>query len=136
MNVKLPLYQLIALAGNALRRATNNGNEEWQQAWQELLEQCEELLPSGSGFDAGTKIEHASDSKIVLRTSYHHMNESGYYDGWTEHTVTVVPKLAHGFDLRISGRNRNNVKEYIADVFFDVLRSEVVWDGEKVERVE
>jgi len=135
-NVKLPLYQLIALVGNALRRATNNGNEEWQQAWQELLEKCEELLPSGSGFDEGTTIEYAGSDKIVLRTSYHHMDEHGYYDGWTEHTVTVIPSLAHGFDIRVGGRNRNGVKEYIADVFFDVLRSEVTWDGETVERVE
>ena len=135
MERKLPLYQLIARAGDVLRHATNKGNEEWQQAWRELLEQCEELLPSGSGFDSGTRIEHASSSKIVLRTAYHHMID-GYYDGWTEHTVTVVPNLVYGFDLRVSGRNRNDVKEYIADVFFDVLRQEVVWDGEKVEWVQ
>jgi len=131
MNVKLPLYRLIARAGDALRHATNNGNEEWQQAWQELLEKCEELLPSGSGFDAGTEIEYAGSDKIVLRTAYHHMID-GYYDGWTEHTVTVIPSLAHGFDIRVGGRDRNNVKEYIAEVFVDVLRQEVVWDGEKL----
>jgi len=135
MERKLPLYQLIARAGDALRYATNSGNEEWRQVWEELLEQCEELLPSGSGFDAGTSIVEASSSKIVLRTSYHHMSD-GYYDGWTDHTVTVIPNLVNGFDLKISGRNRNDVKEYIADVFYDVLRSEVIWDGEKLERAE
>jgi len=134
--MKLPLYQLIARAGDAANNCAAQGNREWQQVWEELLAKCEELLPSGSGFDSGTKIEYASSSKIVLQTSYHHMNEYGYYDGWTEHTVTVIPNLVHGFDLRISGRNRNDVKEYIADVFCDALRSEVVWDGEKVERVE
>jgi len=131
MNVKLPLYRLIARAGDALRHATNNGNEEWQQAWQELLEKCEELLPSGSGFDAGTEIEYAGSDKIVLRTAYHHMID-GYYDGWTEHVITVVPSLTHGFDIRVGGRNKNDVKGYIAEVFYDVLRQEVVWDGEKL----
>ena len=133
---RMPLYQLIARAGDAANNCARNGNAEWKQVWEELLAQCEELLPSGSGFDAGTRIEQARSSKIVLRTSYHHLNECGYYDGWTEHTVTVIPNLVHGFDLKISGRDKNGVKEYIAEVFYDVLRSEVAWDGEKVQRVE
>lgn len=135
MKMKLPLYRLIAQAGEAAHICARNGNGEWQQAWQELLTQCEELLPSGSGFDAGTSVVEASSSKIVLQTSFHHMSD-GYYDGWTEHTVTVVPDLASGFHLRISGRNRNHIKEYIEEVFDLVLRSEVVWDRDKVERAE
>ena len=135
MKRRMPLYQLIARAGDAANNCARNGNAEWQQVWEELLAQCEELLPSGSGFDAGTKIEHASASKIVLQTSYHHMSD-GYYDGWTEHTVTVVPNLRFGFELRISGRNRNDVKEHIEYVFDNALLSEVVWDGEKVERAQ
>lgn len=136
MNVKQPLYRLIARAGDAARYCEEHGNTEWKQAWEELLAKFEELLPSGSGFDAGTKIEHAGASKIVLRTSFHHMNENGYYDGWTEHVITVIPDLVNGFDLRISGRNRNGIKEYIADVFFDVLKQEFIWDGHKIKRAE
>ena len=131
--MKLPLYQLIARAGDAAIYCAKRGSEEWLQVWEDLLAQCEELLPSGSGFDAGTKIESASASKIVLKTAYHHMNECGYYDGWTEHVIVVVPNFMYELDLKIGGRNKNNVKEYIADVFYEVLRREVVWDGEKVE---
>jgi len=134
--MKLPLYQLIARAGDAANRCVVHGNTEWQRVWEELLEQCEELLPSGSGFDAGTKIEYAGADKIVLRTAYHHMNDSGYYDGWTEHVITVVPSLTHGFDIRVGGRNKNDVKGYIAEVFYDVLGQEVVWDGEKLALTE
>ena len=134
--MKLPLYRLIARAGVAADNCAKHGNTEWQQVWDELLEKCEELLPSGSGFDAGTTIEYASASKIVLRTSFHHMNEHGYYDGWTEHVITVIPDLVNGFDLRISGRNRDGIKEYIADVFFDVLKQEFIWDGHKIKRAE
>ena len=136
MKRRMPLYQLIARAGNAANYCARNGNGEWQQAWQELLEQCEELLPSGSGFDAGTSIVEASSERIVLKTAYHHLDGNGNYDGWTEHTVTVVPDLAFGFRLRISGRNKNDVKEYITDVFDQALLSEVVWDREKVERAQ
>lgn len=48
-----------------------------------------EALPSGSGFDAGTRIEKSSDFSVVFFTEYHHMNEMGYYDGWTKHTVKI-----------------------------------------------
>lgn len=133
---RLPLYQFIARAGANAANCAERGNTEWQQVWEEALAQCEELLPSGSGFDAGTKIEYAGADKIVLQTSFHHIDEHGSYDGWTEHTVTVTPNLAYGFGIRVSGHNKNDVKEYIADVFYDVLWSEVVWDGEKLERAE
>ena len=61
-----------------------------------------DFMPSGSGFDAGTKLDldlsHAE--RLVFTTSYHHMNDGGYYDGWTEHTVTVTP-----------GFNGSNIKD-------------------------
>lgn len=133
--MKLPLYQLIARAGDALDYCAKRGSEEWVQVWEDLLAQCEELLPSGSGFDAGTKIEYASASKIVLKTAYHHMID-GYYDEWTEHVITVLPNFMYDFDLKIGGRNKNDIKEYIADVFYEALRREVIWDGEKVEEAE
>src|SRR5690606_6303880 len=69
MNVKkLPLYRLIARAGKAASYCEKNGNKEWQQAWEELLEKCEELLPSGSGIDAANKNTQASASTSVMRT--------------------------------------------------------------------
>ena len=52
--------------------------------------------------------------------------ETGMYDGWTEHTVTVRPSLQFGFRLSISGRNRNGIKDYIAEVFGEILNTEVV----------
>jgi len=132
--MKLPLYQLIARAGDAANYCAKRGSKEWLQVWEDLLAQCEEqLLPSGSGFNAGTKIEYAGSDKIVLRTSFHHMNEHGYYDGWTEHVIVAVPNFIYELDLKVGGRNKNGVKEYIADVFYEVLRREVVYDGEKVE---
>lgn len=87
-------------------------------------------MPSGSGFDAGTRIDfnvsHAE--KLVFTTSFHHMNETGYYDGWTEHTITVTPSLANHFNLRISGRNRNDIKDMIYEQFQYCLMTDVEWD--------
>lgn len=89
---------------------------------------CKDFMPSGSGFDSGTTLDldasHAD--KFVFTTSYHHMTE-GSYDGWTEHTVTVTPSLQHRFNLRVSGRNRGDIKEYIVDAFNNALESDVEW---------
>ena len=56
------------------------------------------------------------------------MNENGYYDGWTEHTVTVTPALSGEFHLRISGRNRNDIKDMIHESFDHLLRTDVRYD--------
>lgn len=102
-------------------------NDIWFAKHEGRIEELvSENMPSGSGFDAGTKIdfEASHGAKLVFTTSFHHMNEVGYYDGWTEHTVTVTPSFT-GFNLRISGRNRNDIKEYIGDVFHTALGVEV-----------
>jgi hypothetical protein len=86
-----------------------------------------ELLPSGSGFDCGTKFVSADDSKIVFTTEFHHMNENGFYDGWTQHRVTVRASLSLGIDIVVSGRDRNGVKDYIAQAFSAVMLDEFEW---------
>jgi hypothetical protein len=45
------------------------------------------------------------------------MNDVGYYDGWTEHTVTVTGSLTSGYKMTISGRDRNDIKEYLYETF-------------------
>jgi hypothetical protein len=114
------LYSELASLVQARANCAESGNDEWFSRHAERIETLvSEHMPSGSGFDSGTKIDldasHAD--KLVFTTSFHHMHESGMYDGWTEHTVTVTPSLTSGFHLRISGRNRNDIKEYIADCF-------------------
>ncbi len=84
------------------------------------------FAPSGSGFDAGTVLsDESTGEKLVFTTEYHHMNESGFYDGWTSHNVVVRPSLLHGFVLTVSGRDRNGIKDYIHDCFYEFLRKEV-----------
>jgi hypothetical protein len=95
-----------------------------------------EYMPSGSGFDCGTKMDliESHAEKLVFNTGFHHMNDGGYYDGWTEHTVTVTPSFS-GFNLRVSGRNRNEIKDYIHEMFSHALRTElpvVTRDGKPV----
>jgi len=83
-------------------------------------------LPSGSGFDSGSQIDvgRSRSDKLVLTTSFHHMNDAGYYDGWTNHEVIVKPDW-DGISLRVTGKNWRDIKEYIYDCFHCALNEEV-----------
>ena len=95
-------------------------------AQRRLEELTKKYMPSGSGFDSGTQFDIHGGAYKNLRfvTSFHHMNEGGY-DGWTEHVVTVMPSLAYGFELKISGRNRNDIKGMMYDTFQAILEQPI-----------
>lgn len=102
-------------------------NKEWFEKHEARIEELvKNYMPSGSGFDCGTKIDldRSTPEKLVFYTDFHHMNE-GYYDGWTDHRITVRPSLLCNFTLTISGRNRNEIKDYIHQVFDCALNEEV-----------
>lgn len=117
-------YQELATAIIARSNCEKSGNTEWlQRHTDHIYSIVKDHAPSGAGIDNGTKIdlEKSNGDKLVFATSFHHMNDNGMYDGWTEHWVTVRPSLAFGIEISISGRNRNGIKEYIHDVFHTFL---------------
>lgn len=115
-------YQILARAIGAKARCEQSNNSEWTTRWTDRIDQLLELFPSGSGFDKGTKLDDSSTpERLVFNTAFHHMNEGGYYDGWTEHQVIVTPSLEMDFHLRITGRDRNDIKDFIADSFHNAL---------------
>lgn len=121
-------YQRIALALAAMENCQKSGNVEWHERHKATIEQIvENNFPSGSGFDSGTQFDFdaSNQERLVFNTSFHHMDGNGYYDGWTEHTVTVKPSLAFGTMLKISGRNRNEIKDEISEMFDIALNAEV-----------
>lgn len=113
----MKLYRAIARAVALFHSSTNSG--DYADRAEALTK---EHMPSGSGFDNGTKIdlEKSSLSKLVFTTSFHHMDQWGGYAGWTDHTVTLVANL-DGHVIRVSGRNTNGIKEYIESTFWDAL---------------
>jgi len=135
MNPK-PLYQQIVSSVVAYGNCLARDNKEWELKHRETVETLvSNFMPAGSGFDSGTKLDWdatlRNPAKLVFTTSFHHMNENGMYDGWTEHTVTVSASLLFDFDLRISGRNRNDIKGYMHEVFDSALREPITHDGER-----
>ena len=139
------LYQILAgkvqhlsTLNDMLSNATGRDDElarleEIADRVEQDLSNLRDLLPSGSGIDNGTRIDIRkcwvkSDEvvKLTLNTSYHHMNDTGYYDGWTDHVVTIRPTLtSSGFSLAITGRNRNDIKDYLGEVFEGALNEPV-----------
>jgi hypothetical protein len=124
------IYQQLAQLVGALQRCERDGDKfvEWAGKHRAcVLAIVKRYFPSGSGFDAGTTIDLDASTEESLRfvTSFHHMTEHGSYDGWTEHDVIVKPSLAHGFHLRVTGRDRNEIKEHIAGEFHEVLSAQV-----------
>ena len=115
----------IAETSEWAERAENNPNAQWGDIARTRLDHLVNMLPSGSGIDSGTKLVSASATKIVLECSFHHMNETGYYDGWTEHRITVRPTF-DSLDIHISGRNRNDIKEYLHEVYALALAEKIV----------
>jgi hypothetical protein len=128
--MKRTLYSELAKTLDALKRCQATNNVEWTTKHSATLKMLQGLLPHGSGFDNGTLlVNHVSHSeKLVFETAYHHMNDGGFYDGWTEHTVTVTGSLVNDFNLRVSGRNRNEIKDYIYECFDCALREDVTYD--------
>ena len=133
-----PLYREFASRLKQLSNCIASGNTEWRNRTEADIEHlAKQFMPSGSGIDCGTTIDideclRHDGERLVFNTAFHHMNEHGFYDGWTEHTITVEPSLWCEFKLRITGRDRNEIKEYLDDAFSRALEQLVVQssDGE------
>jgi hypothetical protein len=128
-----PVYQQLALSFDAYLRCLEGQylNPDAEGNNREVVERiCRDYLPGGSGFDVGTtfSLDDSSSECLVLYTSFHHMDEHGGYDGWTDHVIKVKPSLAYGFDLEIEGEDRDGIHDYIADTFHHMLAEVVDFD--------
>lgn len=95
-------------------------NDKYMPICENNIFLCEQVLPHGSGIDAGCKIdiEKSGKNKVVINFGYHHMDENGYYCGWTEHKAIVTPEFnENGYILKITGTNKNQIKDYLYDTF-------------------
>lgn len=122
------LYKVLASGVSARLNCIRANNQEWKEFHESrILEFVKEHMPHGSGFDSGTEIDfnESNGDKLVFHTSYHHMNDAGYYDGWSNHTVTVTPSFITGMNVKVSGRDRNEIKDYVATCFHDSLMTNV-----------
>lgn len=125
-----PMFRVLASTVDAYHRCRQTKNGEWEVRHRQKIEDLvKSTAPSGAGIDCGTKIclDESTGEKLVFTLSFHHMNDMGMYDGWTEHTVTARPSFIHKVDLKISGRDRNRIKDYLHDAYFTWLTEKTEW---------
>lgn len=125
---KQVLISRIAGLINARQNCKESNNDEWYEKHTEALHDIEsDLLPHGSGIDSGCTIdlEKSTDSRIVINVPFHTMDPNGFYAGWRDYTVIVTPSLISRFNLRITGRDYNNLKEHLYQVFEYELSQEI-----------
>ena len=125
--MKNKLYKQIANRIVAYHNCIESNNQEWEEKHLDALNSYNDCLPSGSGFDSGSKIDtdFSNAEKIIIHTSYHFMDEWGGYDGWEDYKIVIKPSLLHDFLLTIHGKNRNDIKDYMYEIFRDSLNEEV-----------
>jgi hypothetical protein len=140
-----PLYKALANKVNSLHywrgKAThaldNDLNDDYYEhcldrmskVEEDILAVVKEYMPSGSGIDNGTKIDldKSTSEKLVFTFGFHHMNGNGYYTGWSDYKLIVIPSLIFDIKLKISGKD-TDLKEYLHDVYYDALNKEkTVW---------
>lgn len=122
------LYKELSSFVDARLTSIKRNNSVWVKAHTAYIRGLvKEYMPSGSGFDNGTHIDldASKPERLKFFTSFHHMTEHGFYDGWTEHIVVVRPSLQFDFILRVSGQNRDGVKDGIYEIFNQSLLTEV-----------
>lgn len=101
-------------------------NDSYIDQCNSQIDHYESMLPYGSGFDSGCFIDRDNSGKegVIINFDFHHLNENGYYEGWTKHKAIIKPSLI-GFELKVYGEDKDGIIEYLSDTFNDVLTSEV-----------
>ena len=121
-------YTRIAELTGVIHECQARSNTVWLANCREsLTDIMREHAPSGSGIDSGTQFieSESTDEKLVFQTAFHHMDDNGFYCGWSHHKVIARPSFVFGYSLRITGPNTRDIKDYLMDVFTHFLETEV-----------
>lgn len=117
---------IIASSFQALLNCQKTNNMEWLARHRETIDAvCAEVMPHGSGIDGENIALDYKRSKperlVFINVNFHHMDENGFYDGWTHHEAVVTPSLVHTFRVKITGSDRDQIKDYLYDLIAQAL---------------
>ena len=106
----------------AMRNCEKSGNAEWHGRWLDYIAKLQSELPHGGGLDGKVEFvrEKCNATRVVIFAEFHHMDSNGYYDGWTDHEI-IVTATHCGLCIDVTGRDRNGIKDYLAELFYDAL---------------
>lgn len=104
----------------------NTNNIEWLNNHEFSLFEIERNnLPHGSGIDSGCTIDREfKENKVILNVPFHNMDEFGGYCGWSEFKIICKPEF-DGISLKIIGKDKYYVKDYLYDLFYEILQKEI-----------
>jgi len=60
----------------------------------------------------------------VIDTAYWHPNVSYETSRWTDHQIVITTSVEGEINIRVTGKNLNNIKEYLNEVFREALMKE------------
>jgi hypothetical protein len=127
------LYNSPASKIAAIENCRTSGNiEEIARHTAAILYLVERYMQADAGIEHGTCIDFSNSNQnhIVFDTRFDHTPEGSYSACWTRHKVIVTPALVCDFDIRITGRDRNGVKEDLREMFDEALRTVVTRPAE------
>jgi hypothetical protein len=80
------------------------------------------ILPVGAGLDASWHLEE-DKNKIIASSSFHCMNEHGYYDGWIDFSIEIPKNNPLNFKLKFQTDSagwyriyKYMLREYLEDI--------------------
>ena len=122
----IPVYKKIATTMYCITNSNTISQSEGN--YQRIEYIVTNFLPSGSGIDNGVKFNFVKSTpkKLVFDFGFHHMDDNGFYDGWTHHKAILTPSLiGDQIELQITGSNRRSIKEYLFETFYYALTKEL-----------
>lgn len=98
-------------------------NDEYKKQAEDKIMELEKQLPFNTGADTRSSVDLDSSNgqKIVIHTTFQHINENGYLTFWTLHKVIITPCLINRYKLKITGSNWNSIKDYLYDQFDNIF---------------
>jgi len=124
----MKVYERLANLIQAYKTNVERNDTIWIERHGDMIQyMIDNYLPHGSGIDGTNSIdlERSHGEKIVIYTSYHHMDDMGGYSDWTEHVITITPSLVFEINIKVSGRDRNMIKDYLGETFSLALTEEL-----------
>lgn len=121
------MYQALAqfLAG---MRSQSSSLNHVLKCKMRLAHVVDNYLPSCNMRNINKTFLHYSSSpkRLIFHTSYQHDDRT-----WTDHKVVVTPSLMYDApDIKITGKNKNQINDYLHEVFAQGLRTILEYDKE------
>ena len=98
--------------------------KEIKKSVQELSEHLMKTM-HGSGIDSDWRLMHSKDF-VIIRNSYHCMDQNGYYDGWQDFSIQIpIAGDVTNYKLKFHGNSYLSQKYMLRDYLEQIFSSEI-----------